>query len=74
MPRAYALTWEPKLRRWRKDYKGKTYTISCRQLGVVETKDASYQKANEWWEDKRREIDAVPSEPNWEILSSTSPT
>jgi integrase len=51
------MTWEPGPRRWRKLYRGKLYTVSCRQLGVPDTKGDSYQAANAWWQAKRTEID-----------------
>ena len=57
MPRSQLMSWEPKPRRWKKIYKGKAYTISCTQLGVDETKEASYKAANEWWTKKRVELD-----------------
>jgi len=63
MPRSYLMTWEPGPRRWRKVYKGKTYTVSCRDLKVPQTKDISYQAANAWWTAKRAEIDRSPSPP-----------
>ncbi len=40
--------------------------ISCKQLGVQESKEASYRHANAWWQAKRAEIDGRPlphSEP-----------
>jgi len=64
------MTWEPGPRRWKKIYRGEHHTISCKQLGVQETKDASYRHANAWWQTKRAETDGLPqphSEP--EILA-----
>lgn len=58
MPRAFKLTWEQGPRRWRKVYRGHTYTISCRELGAPENKEQSYQLANAWWEKKKAAIDA----------------
>lgn len=64
------MTWEPAKRRWRKLYKGKLYTVSCRQLNSSETKAESYQAANLWWERKRAEIDGgPPPRPHADILS-----
>ena len=50
MPAKLDLTWEPGPRRWRKQYMGRQYTVSARQLNRPETKEGSYQAANEWWE------------------------
>ena len=63
MPRKLVLTFEPGPRRWRRVYRGKTYTVSCRALGVAETKLDSYQAANAWWAAKRAEIDQAPPPP-----------
>ncbi len=66
MPRLHLMTWEPGPRRWRKVYRGKAYTVSCTQLRVRDTKEASYQAANDWWTARRAEIDGQPrphSEP-----------
>lgn len=57
MPAKPKMTWEPKPRRWRKMHKGKLYVVSCRELGVKETKEASYQAADAWWLKKMAEID-----------------
>lgn len=63
------LTWEPKPRRWRKVYKGKTYTVPCRELGAPETKEASYQAANAWWTNKLVELeDQHPRHPHQDVL------
>ena len=58
MPANPEMSWEPTRRRWCKMYRGRRYVVSCRQLGTHETKDASYQAANQWWSQKRIEIDA----------------
>ncbi len=50
MPKKHLMTWVPSGRRWRKVFKGKAYVVSCRQLGVSETKEASWKAANQWWE------------------------
>jgi integrase len=47
-----------------KEYRGRKYAVSCRQLNApAETKEGSYQLANDWWDRKRAEIDghAVPA-------------
>jgi integrase len=54
------MTWVAGSRRWRKLYKGKWYSISCRQLGTDDTKDASWKAANEWWEKEKNLADATP--------------
>jgi integrase len=58
------MSWDGKNRRWLKEYtppsgQRKKYAVSCRQLGVPESKDASYQAANRWWEAKKAELDAA---------------
>src|SRR5438309_2182947 len=58
MPLTTRMTWEPATRRWRKRYRGKTYTVSCRALAAPETKEASAAAANAWWRAKKLEIDA----------------
>lgn len=57
MPASYLMSWEPKSRRWWKQYKGKRYVVSCRQLGTPETKEASYQLANAWWIARKAALD-----------------
>jgi integrase len=54
------MTWQASTRRWFKKHKGKIYVVSCRQLGVAETKEASTAAANDWWEAKLKEIEAAP--------------
>lgn len=51
------MTWVQSLKRWQKEYKGKTYAVSCRQLKCEPTKTASKKVANEWWVGKQAEID-----------------
>ena len=60
MARKLTMTWIASGRRWIKKYKGKMYAVSCRQLGCADSKEASAAAANEWWEAKQKEIDAVP--------------
>src|SRR5690242_19766500 len=57
--RVYRMTWIPSRRGWMKEYRGKKYSISCRQLNVPETKADSYQAANDWWAAKEAELSAV---------------
>jgi hypothetical protein len=40
------MMWVPAQRRWIKKHCGKMYSVSCRQLGCAETKDASSNAAN----------------------------
>lgn len=67
MPAAYLMSWHPKTRRWEKMYRGTRLTVSCRQLAkwsgrhVPDTKDGSYQVANEWIKAKIAELDAAPT-------------
>ncbi len=54
--------WTPKQKRWMKEYRGKTYSVSCRQLKCPPTKEESRQFANSWWEKKQEEIDRALGE------------
>lgn len=63
MVREYSMTWIASRHRWMKMYKGKRYVISCKALGAPETKEASYQAANQWWQAKRAEIDGSNVKP-----------
>jgi integrase len=53
------MSWIKSRKGWMKEYKGKKYTISCRQLGTPESKEASYQAANAWWTARKAQIDAA---------------
>jgi hypothetical protein len=64
MARRFLMTWVPSRKGWLKHYRGGMYSVSCRQLGVEETKEASWQAANRWWEAKKGEIDARPRQPD----------
>jgi len=73
MPAKSDLTWEQSTHRWKKVYKGRSYTVSCRALGVPPTKLESYQAANDWWATKRIEIDGnPPAHPNAQHLDLLS--
>lgn len=63
------MSWKPKERRWKKLHRGVMYVISCRKLGVPETKEDSWRAANEWFE-KQREAREKP-EPG-EALSKAA--
>lgn len=56
MPARFDMSWEPKCRRWWKQFRGHRYVVSCRQLKAPGTKLGSYQYANAWWKKKRAEI------------------
>jgi integrase len=60
MPKKLHMTWQASTRRWFKKYKGQIYAISCRQLGVEDTKEGSTEAANEWWQAKLKEIETAP--------------
>jgi integrase len=53
------MTWVPSRRRWTRMHKGQRFWISCKALGVPETKEASVQAANAWWRAKQAELDAA---------------
>jgi hypothetical protein len=59
MSRPELMAWIPSRRGWMKEYRGKKYAVSCRQLGTPETKEASRKAANDWWTAKRAEIDLL---------------
>src|SRR5262245_17445726 len=63
MPRKTLMTWAPSSRRWRKMHRGVWYSVSCRQLGVAETKEASWRAANAWWQAKLAEVLAGGEDP-----------
>jgi len=54
------MTWQAPTKRWFKKWKGKIYAVSCRQLGVEPSKEASTAAANDWWEAKLKEIESAP--------------
>jgi hypothetical protein len=57
MPAKESMRWIPSQKRWRRQYRQKTYYVSPRQLGCKPNRDASRTAANQWWEAKQREID-----------------
>jgi integrase len=63
MARIYSMAWIPARRGWMKEYRGKKYAVSCRQLNAPETKEGSYQAANAWWAGKKAEIDRQNAPP-----------
>jgi integrase len=44
-------------------HRGKRFWVSCKALGVPETKEASVQAANAWWRAKQAELDAAAVPP-----------
>jgi integrase len=63
MARLYEMTWVASRARWTKLYRGKRYWISCRALGAPENKVGSAEKANQWWRQKRAEVDGAAPKP-----------
>ena len=63
MARSFSMTWIPGRKGWMKEENGKKYAVRCRQLGRPETKEGSYQAANDWWQAKRAEIDGYTAQP-----------
>src|SRR4051812_36769346 len=59
MPAKTHMTWVASGRRWTKKHAGKWYAVSCKKLGVPETKEASWRAANEWWEATRKGVDSA---------------
>ena len=62
MAKRYSMTWKPETGRWRKMHRGKWYSVSCKQLGVPETKEASWRAANAWWEQQQELADIPPED------------
>jgi integrase len=67
--RLYKMTWVAGRKGWLKKFQGKMYSVSCRQLGTAETKEASYQKANAWWDEKLAELTRPEQENTDRILA-----
>ena len=57
MPPQEQMTWNAAQKRWLKNYGGKMYSVSPRQLKCPPTKDGSRQAANQWWEAKQKKLD-----------------
>lgn len=62
MPTAQMMYWVKAQKQWLKEYRGKTYSVSCRQLKCEPTKEASRLLANDWWDRKQKEIDELLGE------------
>ncbi len=62
MPQKEEMYWVPAQKRWTRTFKGKTYSVSARQLKCEPLKDASRHAANEWWRKKQAEIEKALGE------------
>ncbi|SIN69293.1 Phage integrase family protein [Singulisphaera sp. GP187] len=60
MAKPFYMTWVGGSRRWRKKYKNVWYSVSCRQLGTEDTKEASWRAANAWWRQQQGLTDNAP--------------
>jgi len=67
MPHELLMSYVAAQKRWTKWYRGKTYSVSCKQLGCPASKEGSRAAANQWWESKQAEIDAA-AQPEKEAL------
>jgi len=72
MPITLHMTWVPASRRWMRRYKEKWYAISCRKLGLPETKEASWRAANAWWEQQQALADVPPEDGRLERATRIS--
>jgi hypothetical protein len=62
MPREFLMSWEgaPNYR-WVKMYKGVRYRVTCQELRcTVFTKHGSGHHADQWWRQKRAELEGPP--------------
>jgi integrase len=53
------MTWQANRKRWRKIHKGQLFQVTCSELGVPETKEQSYQSANQWWRERLATVPKV---------------
>jgi integrase len=56
--RKFSMTYVSNQKRWTKDYRGRIYSVSCKQLGCAPGKEASAPAMESWWDKKRAEVDA----------------
>lgn len=63
MPYVELMSWIPRRKGWMKNYRGKRYAVSCRQLGCAATKEASRDAANAWWEATKFDLDSATPAP-----------
>jgi integrase len=57
------MTWVENRKGWMKGYKGKMYSVSCKQLNCLPTKADSLPAANLWWSARQVEIDRASRPP-----------
>jgi hypothetical protein len=62
MPANFEMKWVEGRAKWRKQYNGQTYYITCRKLRKLDfpaddTKLGSYQAANAWWFEQKANLD-----------------
>lgn len=60
---ASSLWWDRAHKRWTAKYRGKSFSISCRQLreqgfDATDSQNGSEKAARQWWEKRRHDIDA----------------
>jgi integrase len=64
VPAKYKMNWESAVRRWTKTIRGRKYAVTCKQLSewcgrrLSETKESTYQVANQWFEAKVLEAES----------------
>ena len=57
------MTWDAKTKTWFKKYKRRRLAVSCRQLKTDPTKEGSALLANQWFREKKKEIDEKQATP-----------
>ncbi len=67
MPAKESMTWVPNQKRWMKFYRGKSYAVSCRQLGTDATKEASRSAANDWWAGRLASLQVAAPKPQHKL-------
>jgi len=79
MPIRYIMSWQQDKLRWRKMFKGKWYFVTPKDLGCLPTKEASWAKANQWWESQmtaisnRTSLSSLLTEALQEMVGSKPP-
>lgn len=68
MPKKFLMNWQPDKNRWRKMFKGKWYFVTPRELNCHQTKEASWKKANQWWQNKLSSLSAPSLDPASTVL------
>jgi hypothetical protein len=65
MPAAELMTWVKARKGWMKKYKGRMYSVSCKQLGCPPSREHSREAANQWWLAKLATLEtSPPPKPN----------